>query len=75
LRNIGSTASSQLLDTVIFITIGFVIVQGGPLSSAVSLIIGQYILKLLIAVLDTPLVYAVVRFARGRAESAAPAVQ
>lgn len=75
LRNIGSTASSQLLDTVIFITIGFVIVQGVPLSSAVSLIIGQYILKLLIAVLDTPLVYAVVRFARGRAESAAPAVQ
>jgi len=75
LRNIASTASSQLLDTVIFIGIGFVLVQGVPLESALALVIGQYILKLLIAVVDTPFVYAIVRFARGRTETATPAVQ
>lgn len=76
LRNIGSTASSQLLDTVIFIGVGFVLFQGVPLGAALSLIVGQYVLKLLIALLDTPFVYAVVRLARGREEeSVAPAVQ
>ncbi|MFC7248745.1 queuosine precursor transporter [Halomicroarcula sp. GCM10025324] len=76
LRNIGSTASSQLLDTVIFIGVGFVLFQGVPLGAALSLVVGQYVLKLLIALLDTPFVYAVVRFARGqREEPAAPAVQ
>jgi uncharacterized integral membrane protein (TIGR00697 family) len=73
LRNVGSTASSQLIDTVIFIGVGFVLFQGVPLSAALSLLVGQYLLKLLIAVLDTPFVYAVVRFAPDRDESTAPA--
>jgi uncharacterized integral membrane protein (TIGR00697 family) len=72
LRNIGSTATSQLVDTVIFIGIGFVAFQGVPLAAALSLVVGQYILKLAIAVLDTPLVYAVVRFARSREQAAMP---
>lgn len=66
LRNIGSTASSQLIDTVIFITIAFVIFQGMPLNVAIGLMVGQYIFKLAVALLDTPFVYAVVRVARGK---------
>ncbi|AAV47605.1 unknown [Haloarcula marismortui ATCC 43049] len=64
LRNIGSTATSQLIDTVIFIGVGFVLFQGVPPSEALALIVGQYLLKVAIAVLDTPFVYAVVGFAR-----------
>ena len=72
LRNIGSTATSQLVDTVIFIGVGFVVFQGTPPAAALSLVVGQYLLKLAIAVLDTPLVYAVVAFARGRDQAARP---
>ena len=68
LRNLGSTATSQLIDTVIFISIAFwaapVVLGAGqpsPTPVLVGLIAGQYLLKLLIAVLDTPFVYAVVR--------------
>lgn len=71
LRNIGSTATSQLIDTVIFVGIAFVLAPqllgtGSPLPTSViiQLIVGQYLLKLLIALLDTPLVYAVVGFVR-----------
>ncbi len=60
LRNIGSTATSQLLDTLIFITVAFVIFQGVPVEQAVGLVIGQYVIKLAIAALDTPFVYAAV---------------
>jgi uncharacterized integral membrane protein (TIGR00697 family) len=54
LRNNVSTMTSQALDTVIFITIAFY----GVLP-VVPLIIGQYIVKLLIAALDTPFIYGV----------------
>ena len=73
LRNIASTASSQLLDTVIFVTLGFLVVPAVlnvgpdlPLPAIASLIVGQYLLKLLIALVDTPFVYAVVGFVRSR---------
>jgi uncharacterized integral membrane protein (TIGR00697 family) len=72
LRNIGSTASSQLLDTVIFIGIAFVVFGDVSLSGALALVIGQYLLKLVIALVDTPFVYAVVRFARSRGGGARP---
>ena len=58
LRNNVSTMTSQALDTVIFITIAFY----GVLP-VVPLIVGQYIVKLLIAAMDTPFIY-VVRGAR-----------
>ncbi|EMA35024.1 queuosine precursor transporter [Haloarcula japonica] len=64
LRNIGSTATSQLIDTIIFVGVGFVLFQGVPPAEALALIVGQYLLKLAIAVVDTPFVYAVVGFAR-----------
>ncbi|WP_424001490.1 queuosine precursor transporter [Haloarcula salina] len=76
LRNVGSTASSQLLDTVIFVGVGFVLLQGLPLGEALALIVGQYVLKLAIALLDTPFVYAVVGFARRNGHApAAPSAE
>ena len=66
LRNVASTASSQAIDTVIFITVGFVALQGMPLGDAAGLIVGQYVVKLAIAALDTPFVYLVVGAARRR---------
>lgn len=71
LRNIGSTATSQLLDTAIFVGLGFYLVPlalgtGDPLPLAVvaSLLVGQYLLKLAIALIDTPFIYLVVGFIR-----------
>ncbi len=54
IRNIASTSSSQLLDTVIFITIAFY----GAMP-VIPLIVGQYAVKLIIAGIDTPFLYAV----------------
>jgi len=54
LRNNASTLVSQLLDTAIFVTIAFAGVF--PL---VPMIIGQLVIKAIIAVLDTPYLYAV----------------
>lgn len=84
LRNVASTASSQLLDTVIFVGVAFFALPllglnpglGLPLFAAagpsvVALVVGQYLLKLLIAIVDTPFVYAVVRGVRARPDGAA----
>lgn len=77
-RNLGSTASSQLLDTVVFIGFAFAIVpavigigEAVPLDVLGQLIVGHYAVKLVIAVLDTPFVYAVIAYAKatGRAGS------
>ncbi|MFB6073131.1 MAG: queuosine precursor transporter [Halobacterium sp.] len=68
LRNVGSTATSQAIDTVIFVTVAFAVAPAlfgvGTAYSTnqiLGLIVGQYALKLAIAVLDTPFVYAVRR--------------
>jgi len=66
LRNIASTATSQLLDTVIFITIAFSIFQGLPTDAVVELMVGQYLFKLALVGLDTPFVYLVVGLVRRR---------
>ena len=55
LRNNLSTAVSQFLDSFIFITIAFYGVM--PIW---PLIMGQWIIKIAIALLDTPVVYLVV---------------
>jgi len=60
LRNNVSTMTAQAWDTVIFITIAFY----GVLP-VVPLIIGQYIVKLIIAAMDTPFLYSV-KWARDR---------
>ncbi len=66
LRNVASTATSQFLDTVVFVTVAFLLFQGLPLGQVLGLLVGQYAVKLLIAVLDTPFVYAVVGVVRSR---------
>ncbi len=59
LRSWGSTLLGQLVDTAIFITIAFA--GTAPLLPA---IIGQYLVKLVIASLTTPLIYAAVGWGR-----------
>jgi len=61
LRNNASTIVSQLLDSVVFIAIAFYGVM--PL---VPLILGQWVVKVGVAVLDTPLVYLLVYLVRRR---------
>jgi uncharacterized integral membrane protein (TIGR00697 family) len=73
LRNVGSTATSQLVDTVIFILVGFVLLGSTSLSGAVTLVAGQYLFKLFVAVADTPFVYAVVGAVRSRKTASATA--
>ena len=79
LRNLASTATSQALDTVVFVGIAFYLLPqvagiGPQLPTGVvlGLLVGQYALKLLIAVVDTPLVYLVTNAVRsaesGRAD-------
>ena len=79
LRNLVSTATSQALDTVVFVGIAFYLLPqvagiGPRLPTAVvlGLLVGQYALKLLIAVVDTPFVYLVTNAVRsaesGRAD-------
>ncbi|MFB6280413.1 MAG: queuosine precursor transporter [Haloferacaceae archaeon] len=73
LRNVVSTGTSQAIDTAVFVTVAFyaaplVLGIGSPVSRGVlvQLLVGQYLLKLLVALADTPLVYAVVAVLRGR---------
>ena len=58
LRNNASTMVSQGIDTVLFITIAFV--GTVPLHVLLNMVLGQYVIKLIIAVLDTPLCYGLV---------------
>lgn len=67
LRNIASTGVSQFIDTAIFTVIAFWVApqlfgigHALPTAAIVATIIGQYFGKLLIAIADTPFVYAVV---------------
>ncbi len=53
-RNLSSTLSSQAIDTVLFITIAYY----GQMA-ILPLIVGQYFIKLIIAGIDTPFIYAV----------------
>jgi uncharacterized integral membrane protein (TIGR00697 family) len=66
LRNVASTGTSQAIDTVIFVGVAFWVfpqyVGLGPQlpgNVVLSLMVGQYLLKLLIALLDTPFVYLI----------------
>lgn len=56
-RNNVSTMSSQLIDTIIFITIAFV----GQVPDLLWMVISQYVVKLIIAVIDTPVFYLLTR--------------
>lgn len=73
LRNIASTGTSQAVDTVMFVGLAFYLLPryagigpSVPLSVVYSLIVGQYLAKLAIALGDTPFVYLAVTAIRGR---------
>jgi hypothetical protein len=73
LRNVGSTATSQAIDTVLFVGIAFYLLPRFvglgprlPVAAVLGLMVGQYALKLLIAVVDTPFVYLAVGAVRRR---------
>lgn len=59
LRNCASTIVSQLLDTVVFITLAF-----AGILPVLPLILGQWVVKVVVALLDTPFVYLAVRVLR-----------
>ncbi len=67
LRNNASTIVSQFIDTVVFITLAFAVLPrllGGTIISwnlIPNTILGQYITKVIIALLDTPFIYIVVK--------------
>lgn len=55
IRNNGSTLISQLIDTIIFVPIAFYGVYEAPI--LFEIIITTYIVKLIVALLDTPIIY------------------
>ena len=61
MRTIGSTLIGQIIDSVIFVTIACLL-GVFPWEIAVSLIIANYIFKVSIEVLFTPLTYKIVDF-------------
>lgn len=69
--NNGSTITSQLWDTVIYAVIsfglgcGWLFTQDGRMQ-LIGIIIGQYLLKACLALLDTPFFYFFTRNAEGR---------
>jgi len=70
LRNNASTLVSQLIDTILFITLAFHLIPlltGGnpvPPNILATMIYSQYIIKAAIALLDTPLVYLAVHLTK-----------
>ena len=60
LRNNGSTIASQLIDTTLVISILFVGVW--DTDQILSAIIDGWIFKMLMALLDTPIIYAIIYF-------------
>ena len=67
LRNNLSTLTSQLLDTIIVVTIAWIIwplIDGNPATKPIGwdvwskIVLGQYMFKGILALLDTPVVYA-----------------
>ena len=61
-RNNASTMMSQAIDTALFITIAFAgTVPGSVLA---TMLVGQYLVKVCLAALDTPVVYALIGLIR-----------
>ena len=57
IRNNLSTMTSQIIDTAIFITIAFI----GSVPNIFTMIISQYVIKVVYALLDTPFFYILTR--------------
>ena len=68
LRNNGSTIASQLIDTTLVISILFVGVW--DTNQILSAIIDGWVFKMLMALIDTPIIYAVIYFLKGKIDIA-----
>tara|TARA_B100000929_G_scaffold283707_1_gene265103 strand:- start:128 stop:781 length:654 start_codon:yes stop_codon:yes gene_type:complete len=68
LRNNGSTIASQLIDTTLVISILFVGVWDA--NQILSAIIDGWIFKMLMALLDTPIIYAIIYFLKRKIDIA-----
>lgn len=66
LRNNLSTMVSQLLDTAIFITLAFA--GTVPWEVLTTMVLSQYLVKLVLALADTPFCYLGVKWARKESE-------
>ena len=68
LRNNGSTIASQLIDTTLVVIILFVGVwESGQIVSA---IIDGWLFKMLMAAIDTPIIYGIIHLLKGKVEIA-----
>lgn len=71
IRNNASTMLSQFVDTAVFITIAFGLGFGWLFDNQIALmnmLIGQYLVKLLCAVVDTPFFYFFTRAREGKSK-------
>ena len=68
LRNNGSTIASQLVDTTLVIMILFVGIWEP--SKIVSAIIDGWLFKMLMAAIDTPIIYGIIHLLKGKVEIA-----
>jgi len=68
LRNNGSTIASQLVDTTLVICILFVGVW--DTDQILSAIIDGWIFKMLMALFDTPIIYAIIYLLKGKIDIA-----
>ena len=68
LRNNGSTIASQLVDTTLVVMILFVGVWEP--SNIISAIIDGWLFKMLMAAIDTPVIYGIIHLLKGRVEIA-----
>ena len=68
LRNNGSTIASQLVDTTLVIMILFVGVWESD--QIISAIIDGWLFKMLMAAIDTPIIYGIIRLLKGKIDIA-----
>lgn len=59
IRNNGSTIVSQFIDTLIFVPIAFILSGLTDFQTAVGIFVSTYLIKLIVAVLDTPFIYLI----------------
>ena len=68
LRNNGSTIASQLVDTTLVVMILFVGVWEP--SNIISAIIDGWLFKMIMAAIDTPIIYGIIHLLKGKVEIA-----
>ncbi|HTW90998.1 MAG TPA: queuosine precursor transporter [bacterium] len=65
-RTIGSTIVGEFVDTLLFVSIAFLGATGYPTRVLVAVLVSNYIFKVGVEVLFTPLTYAIVGFLKHR---------